>query len=391
MKKNRSRLFLEPSAAGALLLPVLLLVPCALAAQEPESPPAKKPENTPAKKPEDAPAKKPEDAPVTREDYDQYVFLSKASYLPAKTKTGKQSLELTFDVSPDVPRGTKINFELEYLGAPAANVDYTLASEKRKGLTFTWELDRKLVLDEHFLRTRIYVEEQTPAVRALFAKSQKLPEKHTPFPWYYMRQPIRIGTAEELKVEKRDIYETYSSFIGRLVKTKQEFEQMMLEVKEGKKLVKGDALDVAAFTEAVVEWRKKQGELQKEVADFPVTYQSFYQKSQKAHQLLSDVGKMVSKAAVRLQKEITTQYGVADINPPAHASFNSTYRFRVDSDALNEKLDQIDELVPSPEAAPAEAAAGAEGTAAEKAESGKGDGSKGGKADGSKGDGGKGE
>ena len=288
------------------------------------------------------------------DQYEQYLFLKAREYTPAKTKADKQKLELTFDLSPDVPKGTKIEFELEHLGLPLEDqkVVYTLKDENRRGLKLTWEFSRQLAVDTYFLRTRMHPEEQTPAVRKKILESGKFLESDSPWTWYFFEEADRfeIGTPEELAAENKALCDAYNVFIGDLAKNLTEFLSLAEEVKAGKKHVNGTSLDVAGFTEAVVEWRKKQGEVQKRIATFPVDQPRLFEKKRKAHLHLEQLGQMVSKRSHEVMEEITKQYNAEPINPKSHESFNRVFRYRVDSDGLNRKVKDIQDLACKPEA-----------------------------------------
>ena len=276
--------------------------------------------------------------------YKQYVFVKKLKYMPAKGPSGKQTLEFRIDLAPVIPKGTKINFELEYNARSVTNMTYTLKDERRRNLVFTWPLMEKVAFDDYFLRSRIYLEQQTPAVQQFFKGRAKLfPIESKPWPWFL--GPVAMGTAEERQQEKQAICALYNDFIGKFVENLTEFKELLDSVKDGKKYVdEAEKLDLEKFTEAIAAWRTKQAEVQRSIA-IPGENAALYNKSMTAHRLVAQLGQMVSKQSLRDQEEVLAKYGVKQpINPPVQY-FDHLYRFKLSREEMNRKVERILDLV----------------------------------------------
>lgn len=303
----------------------------------------------------DAPAPKKKGDP-----YEQICKLVKAQYIAPKKSGGAQALRLTIDVHPDVPKGAKLNLELEYEGLPVPNpYEFLLKDNRRKGVVINWKLKDRLAIDEYRLIARMPMRPQTPTVKKKIRKlTKKFPPKFEPWKYYFFSKPITIGTKAELAFERQQTCDTYNAIVDKLVSSMIELNKQTGEVKDGKKLVSGGVLDQAKFTALVAAWRKKQGEVQKEIRNFPETQAAAFQKTKTAYQYLTQLGQMVSKSSWVRQQEIAKQYNVPLANPPSHPEFNRGYRFLVNRAELNKKLDRITELVcPAPPVAEPPAAA----------------------------------
>ena len=64
-----------------------------------------------------------------REDYPPLVELRKISY---ESKEGKQTVHIVMNLHADVPKGTKLIFELHYLAQPYVAKTFQLKDENRK-------------------------------------------------------------------------------------------------------------------------------------------------------------------------------------------------------------------------------------------------------------------
>jgi len=296
----------------------------------------------------------------------QLVELVGSKYIPPKGADGQQILELKLNVHPDVPTGAKLNFELEYQSLPVKGAsDFVLKDKRRKGVLFVWKQQSRVPADTYYLRVRMYLVDQSPEVREeLLKKTKSFPPEADPWSLYFFKQPIQVGTEEEVLAEKLAACTAYEDLCYALVDQMGVFVKLADAVKAGEKAVQGGQLDVPKFTELLVAWRKEQGELQKAILRFPEDHLAFFQKFRTAHLNLQQLGKMVSKHSWTLQNGVTKQYGAVTINPVSHPNFDRGFRFRVSSQHLTDKLNQILDLVcpppleeaVEPEAEPAEAA-----------------------------------
>jgi hypothetical protein len=281
------------------------------------------------------------------EGWEPYVEILESSHTPPAKAGDKPAVQVKFNLSPDVPKGSRVNFEFEFNGLEFENVDYVLKDENRRGLTLVWRPAKRLGVGEYFIRTRLHPDQQTPAIQKVLAQNEKrFPSKNAPWMWYYFEKPIMIGSPADEAAEKEALCQAYTDMVDKLVANMVEFVDKMEEVKAGKALVNGKTLDVAKLKEYVAEWRKKQGGVQQEIVEFPEKEQALFQQSITTYQNLRELGRMVSKRSRDLLKEVTEQYKVQEtINPPGHQHFDLSYRFKVNLDEMNRRMDIIAQQV----------------------------------------------
>ncbi len=316
------------------------LLVCSLAAFSPAAPPVSA---GPTTEDEDA------DAIAGRQDpYDPIIDLRKVEYIPeSAAKSKKRTLRFTFNVAPDVPKDAKINFELEYKALPFESTNFVLEGQNRRGLVLEWSPKKELAIDEYFLRVRMFLNDQTPAVRkAIEQKPAKFPKEFEPWPWLYFDTPVKVGTEAELLEQKNAICDLYGKYMDRLVANYSEFQEAMDKVAAGEAAVNGTSLDQAKFEKIVVDWREKQGKLQEEIQNLVIDNPVVAATSETAYRYLSDLGCMVSKAGHQRQKAVTDKYGVAEIRPKkVNPFFNPSYRYAAGKEALNKQLERIETIV----------------------------------------------
>jgi hypothetical protein len=261
-----------------------------------------------------------------------------------------------------------MDFILEHQAEEVASAVYTLKDEIRTNLTFTLKPNDKLTVDEYFLRTRMALGEQTAEVKKLFAaKAKRFPPDADPWTWFYVEKPIAVGTEEEGIAENAARCEAFRGFLDRLATNLGELTESLEKVKKGEDCVQNGKLDVEKFTKLVVDWRKKQGEIQKEIGGFPDKEPALWRKAKAAHYQLVQAGQMVSKRSIQLQKEVTDKYSVPVINPDSHPAFSQgSVRGSPTPARLNLSVKEILEKVCPPEEE--EAAEPEEAGKAEKAE-----------------------
>jgi hypothetical protein len=290
------------------------------------------------------------------EGWDQYVDFIEGSikYLPPSEAGGSQAVEFKFNLSPDVPKGAKVKFVLEYNGLEMDTLDYVLKDENRKSLAVTWKPKQRLATGEYFFRVKMPLKEQTAAVqRIIQGKAKRFPKINEPWAWFYGEQDpdgkfkhtLVIGSPEDEEAEKKIICDLYTDYINRLIESMTEFLKKMERVKDGKELTSGGSLEVPQFKSYVAGWRKKQGAIQKEIYEFPLKEPALHLKSQTAFPHLVRLGQMVSKRGWQVQDEVTKQYGVKDVINPAAEGFNRNYKYKVTKESLNQTLGRLDELV----------------------------------------------
>ncbi len=309
----------------------------------------------------------PDEDADSEEPYEPVIDLRKVVYIPAASaKSKKRTLRFTFNVAADVPKGAKINFELQYNALPFDNTNYVLEGQKRRGVVFDWSPRKKLAVDEYHLRVRMHLADQTPVVRkAIGRKPRRFPKDHEPWPWLFFDMPVKVGTQAELVEQQNAICDLYAKYVDQLVGNYAEVMEMTDKVKAGEEAVNGASLDEKKFEKLIVAWRNKQGKLQQQIQDMVITHPVFATLSPTAYTHLNNLGRMVSKAGANSQKEVTTQYGVAEIRPKkVHRYFNSFYKWKIGKTQLEGTLEKIERLACA-HLLPPEGAEGAEGAAAQ--------------------------
>ena len=340
----RSRSVL-PAVHGCFLLSGLLLARAAWGEE-------KEPQPEPGG--EEQPTEELKGRGANTEGWEKYLELVEAKYIPAAKEGALPTVQLKFDLAPEIPKGAKIDIEFELNGGPYEEISYILKDENRKGLTVIWKPKKRPPVNEYLLNTYLRLESQTPAVQKIIkANAKRFPAKNEPWKYYYFHQPIQVGTPEDEAKEKEEICALFRSIIEKLMASGNEFKEKMDKVKKGSELVSGATLDAAKLAAFIVEWRSKQGEIQKEIVDFQVNEPGLAAKAGAAVRELQNLGRMVSKRAVQLQKEVTDQYKAEAINPPSHEHFDRAYRYAVNAKTLNSTVEKIERLA-CPEAAPAD-------------------------------------
>ena len=357
-----------------------------LVSQSPAQKPAKEAQKKEAQKkePQDEEAGTPDGGQEAGEkaarrptgDTVPYVeFLDKKYNSPEK-EGALPSIWIKFNLAPEVPKGAKIYFELEYNALTLEEVEYALKDENRRNLAFTWAPKQRLAVGEYFFRTRMPLRDQAPAVqKALKENKKRFPPENEPWSCYYPKESLQVGGAIEEAAEKKAICESYSRFIEKLINNMDEFKEKMDKVNDGQELVNGNTLDVEKFKAFIIGWRKKQGEVQKEILDFQVKEPALFQNSITAFANLRELGQMVSKRSYQIQKEVTTKYKVEEINPKeTHQYFDRATRFKADVDGLKRKMDNVLRLTcPEEEASDSSEEGDADGEGKKKAVEGKGE------------------
>jgi hypothetical protein len=302
-----------------------------------------------------------------------YVEFQEKKYISPEKEGASPTISLKFNLVTDVPKGAKIYFELEYNALSLDEVEYTLKDENRRNLTLTWKPKQRLAVGEYFLRTRMPLQAQTPAIqKALKQSDKRFPPKNEPWSCYYADQPLLIGGPAEEAAEQKAICEAYQSFIDKLLGNMDEFKEKIDKVNAGQELVNAGTLDVEKFKAFIIEWRKKQGELQKSIVEFQVKEPALFQKSITAFADLRLLGQMVSKRAYLMQKEVTAKYKVEEINPKeTHQYFDRVTKFKADADGLTRKMNDVLRHACPAEVADTDGADAAEGEGDKKAEAGK--------------------
>jgi hypothetical protein len=273
--------------------------------------------------------------PVNPDGYERYLELKSAKYLEPETEGEPGAIRLAFVVSEDVPPQAKVTFSLLQYDLPVAQMNYVLKKAKSTDIALRWRLKEKLARGKYFLRTHLEPKNQSRSVqRALKKNTKRFPLKVAPWPWLYLEKPIEVVGGDGSPCE------IYTAFMDRLVDNLDPFLEKMDRAMAAEEFVNGGSLDVPAFTAYVVEWRKKQGELQKEIKLFPEKNMVVFQQARQEYDRLVNLSGMVSKYAVIFQKGVTDHYKVEEIKPTSHKWFRKV-RGPVDYDSLARNYDLV--------------------------------------------------
>jgi len=280
---------------------------------------------------------------VNPDGFEPYLDLKSAKYLDPENEGAPGAIRFGFDISEDVPKGAKITFTLVQYDLPVIRMNYTLKKDKREGIAIKWPLKEKLAAGQYFLRAYIEPKKQSRSVqRALKKKAKRFPARMAPWRLLYLEDPIVVGGSGGSPCEP------YTELMDKLVDNLDEFLQKMDRAKAAKEFVSGESLDVAQFTAYVIEWRKKQGEIQKEIKLFPENNRALFEQAKLEYDRLVNLSGMVSKYSIVVQKEVTDQYKVEEIKPKSHKWFVKV-RALVDYDSLARTYDLIRKGLNCPE------------------------------------------
>lgn len=303
------------------------------------------------------------------DEWESYLKVRSVQYTPASGGQ-KQGVRLVIDVVPEVPEGTKIHMELQQTGLKVAE-SVLQVKDRKKGILHDWVLfdpadarrpesedllsakrRKPLPPGRYTLFTLIDPKEQTPAVRrAIERETERFPPDLVPWAHIYDdEKKIAVGTKAELAALEEKTCKVYDDLIAELIRNKKELDSALEEVKEGKKFVEEDVLDTEALKAFLKEWRKKQATTQRKILDLPLNHMAIHQRTLQAHAYLIQLGRMLSRYALRAQEEIEKKYGVEEIRVERDRTkkeddilreFDAAWRYGTDRKHLNDTLDRI--------------------------------------------------
>lgn len=267
----------------------------------------------------------------------------------ASIRKGQKTIEIVFNVNPDVPKGAVLQFELEYRGLPFGQPkSYKFKSENRSNLKLSWTPNSRLPVDEYRLWTRMPLALQSGSVKKIIKKNTKAwPEKDEPWVWYYLDKPFQIGTQADAAIEKEEIKKYFHESCDKFVELNGEFIDLCDSVEAGEKFVSGGSLSTEELSEAVIAWMKKMADIQKSNAGYRQKEPGLYSKSEKAHYLLKTLGQMVAKRCYRQKLKGTLlkyKLGMKDLKLVGVEGFDSGYRGRTQVQDLQRKYEDLAEL-----------------------------------------------
>ena len=323
-----------PKILPSLLLSCTLLAPAARSvAQEPEGP-----------------LETDKGRGYLFDGYDLYLELLKAEYVPPAKSGEKEIVRLQLSVVPEIPEGTVFSFTLEYGGLDYVTMDYTLKGGERKNLTVEWKPEIKLAEGDYFLRSRMHLTKQSPAVQALMQRDAKrFPPQVEPWPWLYMTEELKISVDSPLKdpEQKKRLWSAYDAYLEELASSMSEFAAKMETFRSGAGLGEGGKADVAQIKEYAFQWHAKHEATQKKILEFQIKEPALFAASRSAFLSLRDLGRMVSKRARDLLKEVLAKSGdkAADLYKSWPAR---DYPFRVSQEMLESQKERILDLIDHP-------------------------------------------
>lgn len=291
--------------------------------------------------------------------YPSLVEIVKVEAKPVAGGRGRYKLEVTFNLIPEVPRGAKVEFELQRDGfAVGDSFAYVLETEVRKNLRTTFTPKSRLVTDKYYFMTTLPLDQQSAEVRrAVEAKPARFPPEHKPWPMNHPQQAIPIGTAEDEAAEKKEVADFVSGNMEKLLDLNEKAMDELEKQGAGK-------LDQAALKKFLEQWMKDVTQVQKDVKAFEEKEPGLHFKCQKVYEELVALSKMVAKRITK--NEVPALLKKNNVLPasfklPVVADFDANYRFRANASDIEERCQKIDALL-DPESAP-EASAAAEAEA----------------------------
>lgn len=279
-------------------------------------------------------------------NYEPLVEITKIQVNRAPGKARQFSVELTFNLAPEAPKGLNIHFQLLQQGIPLEEVMvYTLASDVRKNLKFTLAPKESIGIDTYFVRAKYPVEDQTPEVqKALEAKPKRFPPESTPWGWDYQKQEFKVGTEAD---EAEEFGEFKAMILGHVEKLTDLHGSGVGEVAKAS----GGAVNKDKLKTFFSKWMKDVGAIQAEMATFPDRQPGLYRKYAKTVIDVVEYGRMVGRHVMRqeldavLKKNNLTQRA---LQLPPNSEFDAGYRYKVTPTGLVKKVDLIKEfLVPA--------------------------------------------
>ena len=267
----------------------------------------------------------------------------------SKKNRRRKTLEITFSVHADVPKGAIILFELEYGGLPFGTPKkYKLEADNRSNLKALWSPKFRVPVDQYYMWTKMPLDLQSQKIQAAIKKKKKsFPMKWEPWGAYHLNLPIKIGNEADAKAEKEEIKAYFRDRCDTLIGLNGEFIDLCEEVEAGEKHVNGGTLNLEKFSEEVTDWIKKMAKVQNAIFHFVDKEPGLYKKAKTAHIELRTLSQMVAKRCFRGKLDETLkQYGFnrGDLKVPAIEGFNPNARGTVQVIAMKRKYDRVADL-----------------------------------------------
>jgi hypothetical protein len=275
--------------------------------------------------------------------YDRFVEIVKAQAVPAPGAAHRHVVEITFNLVPDLPKGVKIQFELQRQGEQVGDpMFYTLENETRKGLKIAWKPKDRLTTDKYVLVTRIPLADQTPEVRqALSAKPTRFPPDSDPWPFSHVQKEFQVGTAEDEAAEAAEVKKFVEDNVEKLLALNNE------GVEELEKHLTGK-FNQEALKKYLTGWMVRMGQVQREVNDFQLKEPGLFTKHQKLHHELAQLGRMVGKRITKIDLGgILKKNNIATtaFPLPSAPGFDGNFPYLVNGPKIKQQYEMIDRLL----------------------------------------------
>ncbi|MBI4586486.1 MAG: hypothetical protein HY717_20945 [Planctomycetes bacterium] len=280
--------------------------------------------------------------------YGKIVELLTLKAAPAKDNPKLTTIEIVFNLSPDLPKDVKMEFELEYQSEELEKAYFQLKDENRKNLKLSFTPKTRLAVDEYFLRTRVRLDQQAEAVKEAILKKEKVfPPDQEPWPMYYPDKPIKVGSKKDKEAEDQEVKEYFQRSCDALMELSNEFMEAMEAMDKGEKFVSEKKIDQKPLVDFILGWMKKMGEQQAALENYAKAEPALVRKRPVAYGYLGELGRMIAKRCYRdTLPKILAKYGsnLANLKITADKNFISSYRFRVRPVDLENKYKEIARL-----------------------------------------------
>jgi len=285
--------------------------------------------------------------------YGKMVEILKVQAVRSKEDPKRVSLEITFNLIPDLPKGIEVEFELQRQGLKVGeSLLYRLDNDNRKNIKITFNSKERLTRDKYTFMTRISPDKQTPEVRkALEAKPQRFPPDQVPWPYAHVDQAVAVGTDED---EARESAEVKAYFEGQVEKILDLNEE---GVNELEKLKTGKTAD-EAFKKFLTGWMGRMATVQKDVADYLVREPGLYFKNMKLHAEVQELGRMVAKRVSKAELADYLKKKGSTFKLPPVDGFDDRYRFTAGAKQIEDRYTKIGKILNPDAPAEEEAQAG---------------------------------
>ena len=283
--------------------------------------------------------------------YERMVEILKVQPVRSKENPKSHSLEVTFNLIPDLPKGVEIEFELQRgdgTGKVGETVNFRLENDNRKNIKWTFKPSQRLTKDRYTFMIRIPPDRQTPEVRkALEAKPNRFPPDQPGWPFAYPDQTFEVGTAEDEAAEAAEVKEFFEARLDKIVTLNGEGVDELEKFKSGE--IKEEALK-----KFLTGWMGRMAGIQRDVNGFVDKEPGLYAKHTQLCLEVQRLGRMVAKRIARSELPESLKKGAGRL--PTVEGFDANFAYRVAGPTIQAQVKKIEAIL-DPEAAKEEAGA----------------------------------